>query len=98
MGDGVMSTVCFWKRNPEKFDLNPGRWVMLGKPAWWKFVVSGMVGPKVYLFTSKPFIVVAPCELDYHRSVNIMGVPDSALCWPSGWQRYKGLLGIRRLK
>ncbi len=88
-----LKTVTSWADEGITPDLNPGRWVQLGEATKTNFWKTGLPGPKLHL---------SPLKLDSSKvpfSNSITGqVPASSLQWPSGWERWKGILGQRQIK
>lgn len=90
-------TVTIWKRNLQHVDFRTGRWVMVGRPSWWNFIMSGMCGPKAYFQSSFPFIRIERSQVK-STSYIVVGVAPEDLKWPPGWEWFKGFLGQRVLK
>jgi len=87
-----LKTVTSWADEGITPDLNPGRWVQLGEattPNFWK---TGLPGPKLTLNPLK----LEGSKVPFSNSVTGQ-VPASSLQWPSGWEKWKGILGQRQI-
>jgi len=78
-------------------DLNSGRWVQLGEPTKLSFWMTGLPGPKAWIGKKFPFIRLEKSKVPYNNSVTA-DIPASQLQWPSGWEKWKGMLGQRQIK
>jgi hypothetical protein len=88
-----LKTVTSWADEGITPDLNPGRWVQLGEATKTNFWKTGLPGPKLHL---------SPLKLEFPSvpfSNSVTGqLPASSLQWPSGWEKWKGILGQRQIK
>jgi ABC-type Fe3+-hydroxamate transport system substrate-binding protein len=88
-----LRTVTSWADKGITPDLNPGRWVQLGEATKTNFWKTGLPGPKVTVIPPS----YAPSKVPFNNSITDQ-VPASSLQWPSGWEKWKGILGQRQIK
>jgi hypothetical protein len=93
-----LRTVTSWATKGITPDLNPGRWVMLGRPTILNFILSGLAGPKAFPSSRFPFLRFEWVRVPFSNSVT-GNLPQSALQWPRAWwEAWKGILGQRQIK
>jgi hypothetical protein len=88
----TLKSVTSWADKGIAPDLNPGRWVQLGEATTSNFWRTGLPGPKV---TFNP-LALEGSKVPFSNSVTGQ-VPASSLQWPSGWEKWKGILGQRQI-
>jgi hypothetical protein len=88
----TLKTVTSWADEGITPDLNPGRWVQLGEATTSNFWRTGLPGPKLTLNPLK----LEGSKVPFSNSVTGQ-VPASSLQWPSGWEKWKGILGQRQI-
>ncbi len=88
-----LSRVTSWAADGITPDLKPGRWVMLGGGHWWNYLKSGLPGGK--LFFNPMRYESSGTSIANHVTEYI---EKSALAWPPGWEKWKGILGQRVIK
>ena len=88
-----LKTVTSWADEGITPDFSPGRWVQLGKATKTNFCKTGLPGPKLYLNPLK----LQRSKVPFTNSVT-REVPASSLQWPSGVEKWKGILGQRQIK
>jgi RHS repeat-associated protein len=93
---GKLVKVTSWAERGVIPDLNPGRWVQLGGPSRWNFLKTGLPGPKAYFSNSAPFVRLEASRVPFANSIT-GDVSASALRWPPGLEKWKGILGQRIL-
>jgi RHS repeat-associated protein len=91
-----LRTVTSWADEGITPDLKPGRWVQLGEATKTNFWKTGLPGPKAYLEPKPPFLRLESSKVPFTNSIT-SEVPASSLKWPSGWEKWKGILGQRQI-
>src|SRR5262249_36834673 len=86
-----------WAPNGGTPDLKPGRWVMLGGGHWWNYLKSGLPGGKFFGKSGFPWFRYESSGTSLANHVTEY-IEKSALSWPPGWEKWKGLLGQRVIK
>jgi RHS repeat-associated protein len=87
-----LKTVTSWADEGITPDLKPGRWVQLGDATQSAFWRTGLPGPKLTLNPLR----LEGSKVPFSNSVTGQ-VPASSLQWPSGWEKWKGILGQRQI-
>lgn len=88
-----LARVTTWAPDGVTPDLNSGRWVQLGGGNWFNYLLTGLPGGK--FFENGKFWSSSGTSLANHTTEYI---ERSALSWPPGWEKWKGLLGQRVIK
>jgi hypothetical protein len=89
-----MVTVTSWAPKGTTPDLNPGRWVMLGKATDLNFKLTGLSGGDFQIF---PELKYTPPSADGYDSITGL-IPASKVGFPTNWEIIKCLLGQRIIK
>lgn len=92
-----LKTVTSWADEGITPDLNPGRWVQLGEGNKFDFWKTGLSGPKGQFTNRFPYLKFEKSKVPFNNKITD-NVSPSSLQWPSGWDKWRGVFGQRKLK